>query len=56
MALRLKLDPVDRASSGPLSSGNLSDKPVPGEEPATSKAVVDVKNRGVSIELDHRNI
>jgi hypothetical protein len=49
VALWLKLDPVDRASSGPLSSGNLRNQPVPGEEPAASKAVVDVKNQGFSI-------
>jgi hypothetical protein len=47
MALAVELDPIDIAPIGALGGSDVGDEPVPGEEPATTKEIVDVEYRGV---------
>jgi hypothetical protein len=47
MALAVELDPIDIAPISMLGGGDVGDEPVPREEPATTKEVVDVEYRGV---------
>jgi hypothetical protein len=47
MALAVELDPIDITPICALGSSDVGDEPVPREEPAMTKEVVDVEYRGV---------